>query len=290
MMIFVKKTISRAAGFVRDYLAAVRKDDLIPYAHQLTLSLILSVFPFGMFLLTLIGFLNLNSALILDSVERVLPETVHSFFKEIIIDVVDRQRGGLLSFSIILAVYAASGGFRAFMKGCNRVTGVVESRSFVKRYLLSVVWVILFALTLVLALLAIVFSRQIVALLDDVWSATWLTVLTGPLRLIVPILTMAAILTLLFMFGPAVRLRFRQAWPGALFTTLTWVLLTLVFRFYVDHFADYSRFYGALGALIALLIWLQLISTVLLLGVEVNAVLLTRSRAGKKDQACRPIS
>jgi len=289
-MNFMKKTISLTAGFIRDYLAAVRKDDLIPYAHQLTLSLILSVFPFAMFLFTLVGFLNLNSALILDSVERVLPEMVHSFFREIIIDVVDSQRGGLLSFSIILAIYAASGGFRAFMKGCNRVTGSEETRSFIKRYLLSVIWVILFALTLVLALLAIVFSRQIVALLDDIWSVAWLAALTGPLRFIVPVLTMATILTLLFMFGPAVRLRFRQAWPGALFTTLTWVLLTLAFRFYVDHFADYSRFYGALGALIALLIWLQLISTVLLLGVEVNAVLLTRSRAGKKDQVHQIIS
>jgi membrane protein len=67
-----------------------------------------------------------------------------------------------------------------------------------------------------------------------------------------------------------------QAMPGAIFTTITWVLLTLAFRFYVDQFANYSRFYGALGALIALMIWLQLISTVLLLGVEVNAVLLSR--------------
>ena len=63
---------------------------------------------------------------------------------------------------------------------------------------------------------------------------------------------------------------------GAVFTTLTWSLFTLAFQYYVDHYANYSRFYGTLGALIALLLWLQLISTILLVGVEINAVAMQR--------------
>jgi membrane protein len=276
MVLWIQQKARQAAAFLKDYLIAVKEDDIIPYAHQLTLSLILAFFPFVMFLFTLVGFINLDSTLILDAVKQALPESVHPFMTDIITDVVDQQRSGLMSFSIILAIYAASGGFRAFMKGSNRVSGLKESRHIMKRYILSIIWVILFALTLVLVLLVMVFGRQVIDLLDETWPTLALDPLTSPLGYILPVLFIATVLTLFFMFGPSLRVRFMQAMPGAIFTTITWVLLTLAFRFYVDQFANYSRFYGALGALIALMIWLQLISTVLLLGVEVNAVLLSR--------------
>ena len=228
-------SMSRQAGaFFREYLAAVKEDDIIPYAHQLTLSLILAFFPFVMFRFTLVGFSNLDSALILDSVKQALPESVHPFMTDIITDIVDRQRGGLMSFSIVLAIYAASGGFRAFMKGSNRVTGLKESRHIVKRYLMSIIWVILFAFTLVFVLLVMVFGRQVIDMLDESWPALALDPLISPLRYILPSLFISIVLTLFFMFGPSERIRFRQALPGAICTAIFWVLLTLAFQFYVE--------------------------------------------------------
>jgi membrane protein len=56
---------------------------------------------------------------------------------------------------------------------------------------------------------------------------------------------------------------------------------TLLFQYYVDNFADYSLFYGALGTMVALLLWVQLISTIILLGVEIKALLMRRGELTK---------
>lgn len=271
MIRLIRKTVS----FITELLDAIRSDDIIPYAHQLTMSLILAFFPFVMFLTTLLGFLNLDSSAVLQGIQHALPESVFPFVSDIITDVLDRQRSGLLSFAIILAVYSASGGFRAFMKGSNRITGIQEHRPLLLRYLLSIIWVILFALTLVVVLVAFVFGGQILKLIDQLVQIP-LVRLIDVLRYVVPLFMIVSILTLFYMFGPSRRVRFRYALPGAIFTTVSWSIVTLLFRYYVDHYADYSRFYGALGSLIALLLWLQLNSTILLIGVEINAVVMTR--------------
>lgn len=275
-MLNIKKMFHRGFGFIKDLLEAIRKDDIAPYAHQLTLSLILAFFPFVMFLFTLVGFFNLDASAILDTFKRVLPQSVYPFLSEIVIDIVDRQRGGLLSLSIGLAIYSASGGFRAFMKSSNRVTGLEEKRNILIRYLLSIVWVVLFALTIVVVLVTLGFGKQILSLLDESLPRIPLSGLIHVLRLVVPLVMTLLVLTLFYMHGPSERIPFKYALPGSVFTTVVWALLTFAFQYYVDNMANYSRFYGAIGALIALLIWLQLISTILLIGVEINAVRMTR--------------
>ena len=272
--------LKRLYRFVRDVIKASQDDDLIPYAHQLTLSMILAFFPFVMFLFTLLGFLNIDTAPVLDALARVLPQSVYPDVAEIVVDVVDRQRSGLLSLSAILAIYAASGGFRAYMKSSNRVAGVTESRHILWVYLLSIAWVVLFALTLAIALLAVVFGNQLAGLIRQAWPHFEPDWLVAPLRLALTAAFMVFVITLFYMFGPAVRFRFLQALPGAVFTMLAWVGLTVAFQYYVDNIANYSRFYGTLGALIAFLIWLQLIATILLFGAEINAVLIARRVGG----------
>ena len=244
--------------------------------------MILAFFPFVMFLFTLLGFLNIDSAPVLDALARVLPQSVYPAVAEIVVDVVDRQRSGLLSISAVLAIYAASGGFRAYMRSSNRMAGVVESRHILLRYLLSIAWVVLFAVTLAVALLMVVFGNQLSGLIRQAWPQFDPDWLVAPLRLILTAAFMVSIITLFYMFGPAVRFRFLQALPGAVFTMMTWVGLTVAFQYYVDNIANYSRIYGTLGALIAFLIWLQLIATILLFGVEINAVLIAR-RTGRSS-------
>lgn len=89
------------------------------------------------------------------------------------------------------------------------------------------------------------------------------------------------------MFVPAQRICFRCAIPGALLTTTAWIIFTMLFQIYVNTYANYSRFYGTLGAVIILLLWLLFTSVIMLLGLELNAILqeLNIVKApGKKDE------
>ena len=213
---------------------------------------------------------------LLEQLAQILPLSVYRQVSGIIEDVLGRQHGQLLSISIVVAIHAASRGFRALTKGSNQVLGLVDRRNFLINYLISVAGVIVFALTIIIVLVAMVFGQQIIDLLMLRFPQLPLYPLIQFSRHVLPVLLIFIILTLFYMFVPARRVRFTAAFPGAIFTTVAWTGLTLLFQYYVDNFADYSLFYGALGTMVALLLWVQLISTIILLGVEINALLMRR--------------
>ena len=261
---------------IREFGRKIEENHLVSYANQLTLSLILAFFPFVIFLFTLLGFLQLDPTSLLEQLAQILPLSVYRQVSGIIEDVLGRQHGQLLSISIVVAIHAASRGFRALTKGSNQVLGLVDRRNFLINYLISVAGVIVFALTIIIVLVAMVFGQQIIDLLMLRFPQLPLYPLIQFSRHVLPVLLIFIILTLFYMFVPARRVRFTAAFPGAIFTTVAWTGLTLLFQYYVDNFADYSLFYGALGTMVALLLWVQLISTIILLGVEINALLMRR--------------
>jgi len=93
---------------------------------------------------------------------------------------------------------------------------------------------------------------------------------------VVPIGLLFGVLSLAYMFVPYRNVKFKYAFPGALFSTLVWIAFTILFQFYINNFANYSRFYGTLGAVIGLLLWLSLTSIIMMLGASLNAYLIER--------------
>ena len=72
---------------------------------------------------------------------------------------------------------------------------------------------------------------------------------------------------------PNLHLKFREVWPGALFSLVAWLLVSWGFSFYVDNMASYSVLYGSLGAIIVLMLWLYIVSMILLMGPQLNHTL-----------------
>jgi membrane protein len=93
------------------------------------------------------------------------------------------------------------------------------------------------------------------------------------LRYFLTLIIMTFIFALLYKFTPCKRLTFWDVLPGSVFATIGWVLSSMGFTFYVDNFANYSRLYGSIGAVIALMVWLFLTSVIILIGGEINALL-----------------
>lgn len=266
----MKKTIV----FMKGLVLKIGKDDNIVYAYQLTYGLLLSIFPFLIFLLSLIAYMGLDATYILELMKSSLPKEIYELISGPVLDLVLVQRSGLLSASVFAAIYAASGGFRAFMKAMNRSMGFTEKRNIIVKYLFSILWVIQLAASILIALVSIVFGRQILNVVATYFPHFPTEGLIEVLRITVPVALIFGVLTLAFMFIPVKSVRFRYAFPGALFSTVVWIVVTFAFQFYINNFANYSRFYGTLGALIALLLWLLLTSIIMILGATLNAYLI----------------
>ena len=119
-----KKEASIKRGFFKFiiyFIVKIRDDDIFALAAQLAYYLILSFFPFLIFLLTLIGFSNLDSMEVLGALRAMLPTSAFELIYSVIIEVIEKQNTGLLGASLLLVIWSASSAFRAVIKGINKV-------------------------------------------------------------------------------------------------------------------------------------------------------------------------
>ena len=265
------------------FIVKVNRDDIFALASQLAYYLVLSFFPFLMFLFTLIGFIHLDSTAVLEGLKTVLPTTVFELIETIILEVLGSQNTGLLGVSVLLAIWTASSGFRAVIKGVNKAYNLNENRNYIKRAVMAFFSIIALAMTILLALSLLVFGDVISKhLISNLPFPELLKVIWNILRYGVILLIFILIFATIYRYTPAQKVKWRYVFPGAIFTTVGWLIVSTGFSFYINNYSNYSRFYGSLAAVFILMIWLFLMSIIFMLGVEINAVLETNKFNMKK--------
>ena len=148
-------------GFIIYFIVKIRDDDIFALGAQLAYYMILSFFPFLIFLLTLIGFSNLDSMEVLGGLRAILPTSAFELIYNIIIEEIEKQNTGLLGASLLLVVWAASSAFRAVIKGVNKAYGIKETRSFIRRAIIAIICTFALAFVIMLTLVMLVFGRLI---------------------------------------------------------------------------------------------------------------------------------
>lgn len=251
----------------------IKKDDIFALSSQLAYYLVLSFFPFLIFLFTLISFSNLNAEVILEALETMLPNSVFELTQNIILEVLGTQSTGVLGVSLILAIWTASSGARAVFKGVNKAYNIREERNYVKRAIISFISTIGLAITVLLSLSLLVFGDVIGNYLIDLLPFRQiLIIIWNILRYGVILFILTFIFAFIYKYAPSKKIRWRDVLPGAIFATIGWVVVSIGFSFYINNYSNYSRFYGSLAAVFVLMIWLFLTSLIFMFGVEINSI------------------
>lgn len=255
-------------------IVKIKRDDVFALSSQLAYYLMLSFFPFILFLITLVGFSRLSSTEVLNGLTGLLPQSIVDLTTSTVTEVFDNQYTGLLGVSLLLMIWTSSSAFRAVIKGVNKAYNFKENRSFIKRAIISMLGILALALIILLSLFMLVFGDVISGYIRDIipfYRA--LLFLWNLFRYAFIFIVMIFIFVVIYCISPARRLRMREVIPGAIFSTIGWVIVSFGFSFYINNFNNYSRFYGSLGAVFILMTWLFLISMIFILGVEINCVL-----------------
>ncbi len=280
----LKFNIRRQINLLIHLIVKIKRDDVFAISSQLAYYLILSFFPFMIFLVTLIGLSPISSVEILNNLNAILPKSIGDLTKSIIFEVVDTQHTGLLGVSVLLMIWTSSSAFRAVIKGVNKAYDFKESRSFIKRAIISMAGIMALALIIILALAMLVFGNVIGAhIISKIPFYKIIIFLWNMFRYAFVFIVMIFIFALIYIFAPAKRLKLKEVVPGAIFSTMGWIVVSFGFSFYINNFSNYSRFYGSLGAVFILMTWLFLVSMIFILGVEINCVIgQIKSRSPKK--------
>lgn len=251
----------------------IGKDDASGLAAQLAYYFMLSLFPMLIFILSLVPLFNIDRDSIISQISNNAPADTASIITGIIDDVMGNASGGLLSVGLILALWTASNGMTAMMNAFNVAYDVEDSRNFIVSKLLAVFFTLLIGITLPLTLVLFTFGQQIGNLLfgplglDE--QVRWVFSL---LRTALPVLAVLIVFTIIYTLAPNVKIKFKSVIPGALFSTIVWILGSLAFGFYVSNFANYSKTYGSIGGVIVLMLWLYISGFILIIGAEINAI------------------
>lgn len=256
----------------------ITEDDIFALASQLSYNLILAFFPFLIFLLTLIGYSRLNSKDVLTLLSSILPISAYELIKTIVVEVVDVQQSSLLWLSIGIAIWTAASGFSAVIKGLNKAYEVKETRSYIKVKIISISCIFILAVLIIITLFLLVFGDIVrVYLLGRLPFVEAVRFIWNLSKTIILVCMMVLTFAWIYRYTPCRRMQWSEVLPGALISTIGWVIISYGFAYYVNNFSNYSRLYGSLGAVVVLMTWIFLTSLILIIGGEINAVLADRN-------------
>ncbi|TVS15578.1 MAG: YihY/virulence factor BrkB family protein [Planctomycetaceae bacterium] len=259
----------------KDLARQISEDDVFNGAAALGFYLTLAVFPGLIFLLSLLPYLpipHLDDA-IMDVLARTLPQEAADLLEETVRRIVSAKQGRLLSFSFLGMLWVASTGMIAVMQQLNNTNNVPEARPFLKARATAILLTLLFG-SLVIGLFTLVIMGG--------FLEGWIAQFVGPrpamlylftfLRWGLVLSTLLLGFALIYYLAPNVDQPLRLLTPGSVFAVVVLLMASQGFRVYIEHFADYEATYGAIGAVIVLMLWFYLAGLVLLIGSEINVV------------------
>ena len=195
---------------------------------------------------------------------------------------------GLLVSASLLTMWTASGVIISWMEGFRRAYQLPKTWGLVKERLIAMSLVLMAGVPLTFATILVAFGSRIeTRILFNIGHEFGPLVLLawGLIRWIIAVLTSIAVIQLIYHNAVPRTQPWHTVLPGAVLATAMWLLSTAIFGAYLRHYADYSIIYGSLGAGIALLTWMYIISLVVLIGAEFNAMLFPRGLTKVKPRA-----
>jgi membrane protein len=257
------------------YLTGIIKGALTYRASAISFSFFMAIFPFLLFVLNLIPYVPIaNFQVQFQSfIESLLPPQTAGFFIPIYEDIATNRRGGFLSSVFILSIFLMANGIQAVFGGFQTSYHINSSRTLVKQYTAAIGVAIILALFLLISVAAFIYIEvYVIQNLDEHGYINYKNSIAIA-RYFFFIAVIYMITAILYYFGTKEGRESSFFSPGALLTTILVILNTYLFGIYIENFSTYNELYGSIGALLILMLYIWLNSTILLLGFELNAAL-----------------
>lgn len=240
-------------------------------AAAMTYYLLFAMFPFFIFVTSLLGLLHLPTLTLDGQITRFLPEDVVAFLNLAIEHITKSSNNALLTFGLVFSVWFPFRAVSNLMEAINDIYGEEKSGSH------SIRTAILTALTIVLIpamLLLLLLGERVLGFVGEYIpiSAEFITGWSR-MRFVPMAAALLFMLSAVYFFSPSKIQKARYILPGAVLSMGVWMLFSLIFSYYVDHMGRYSIIYGSIGVIIALLVWMDWSMIAMLMGAVFNVAL-----------------
>ncbi|GGH02562.1 hypothetical protein GCM10011416_21700 [Polaribacter pacificus] len=265
------------------YVIGIVKGALTTRAGGIAYSFFMAIFPFLLFVLTLIPYISIDGFQegLMSLISEILPPKTFEASQLVIEDIMKNQQAGLLSFGFLVSIFLMTNGVNAIFGGFEYSYHVKEVRNVVRAYVISLGVSLVMAFFLVVTVALIIFYQiGLGKLIENGWlddDIFWLQVGKGFLF----VAMVFTIVSMLYHFGTKSGKHSSFFSPGAIFTTILSIFTFYLFSIYVTEFSKYNELYGSIGTLLILMLFVWLNAIILLLGFELNASIYSLRRRNK---------
>lgn len=255
------------------YITGIFKGKIGRKAAAISWSFTISLFPFLLFLLSVLPYMphydKLQFYIFEVLIHNVFPSNMENDVRGYIENNIIPNMKGISNLTIVLALVFATNGTFSLINGFNENSE--EKLSDVKEFILSFFITIGFITIVFLALFGVYYVEVVMKLYTPAYDISWLVKnLSSIIGFVSFPLFYFILLALFYWLGTVKIARFRQAAPGAILTTVLFVVTTYFFALYVKNIARYNVLYGSIGSMILLMVWVNVNVYLLLFGNELN--------------------
>ena len=260
------------------------EDEVSVYAAQTSFFIVLSAFPFIMVLLTAIQMIpSVSKADLLSLLVSLMPQMLKAAVVRVVDDLFTKSPGKILSITALAALWSASKGMLSMCRGLNRIYNCQEKRGYLLSRLICTVYTFIFMVACVMSLVLLVFGSALQnVIIRKIPVLGTITTYLISFRTLLALTILTLIFIGFYTLIPARKQKARFQLPGAVFSTLCWIVFSFAFSIYFNHFSSFSYMYGSLTAIVLLMLWIYFCICILFLGAEIN-YFYERVKAGKQE-------
>jgi len=252
------------------FIKGLEEGAITTRASSLAFNFFLAFFPSIIVFFTLIPYIPINGFqdTLMEILSNILPPSTNTVTFETMQDIINNQRGGLLSIGFLLALYFSTNGMSSLIQAFNSSYHIRENKSIIKQQILSLALTLILSILVFLTILLIIFGKATIMYLIEYQIINENTVfILNSAKCIMFFLG----ITTIFNLGPAIKSKIKIFSPGAIFATIFIVITSIAFSYYIDNFSQYNKIYGSIGTLMIILLWIYFNAIILLTGFELNA-------------------
>lgn len=254
----------------KEFLAKNKENHISEYAAECAYFTILSFIPFVLFFITLIQFIGVGQELVFNTIKQLFPTSMHTFVLNIIQEIYSKTIN-TVSISLIVALWSASRGFYSLCKGLIKIYKLSDKKNNIVIRVEGFLYTIFLILALVFVMILLVFGDRIHKIvIKNFFSLGIVTSFFIKIRTFFIMITLFTMFLILYKFIPRQKFSIKSQIPGAIFSSISWIVTSYIFSIYVNILKGFSNTYGSLTSIILIMMWVYVCMYIILLGAEIN--------------------
>ncbi len=260
-------------------------NDISAHSAQVSFFVMISIFPFVLLLITLIQYLPIDQLTIFQFVEKITPASLSPTITSWVNEIYKHSASAVVSVTLISTLWASSKGFLGISAGIRKIYRNDMKPNFILARLLAIVYTLAFSVMIAISLVILVYGNTLFTIINnhipyigEIFNTIF------PFRVLIGFSIFVLFFVLIFTFIPGRGTRMRTQIPGALITSILWIVFSYLYSIYIDYFSNMSSLYGSLTYIVAFMLWLYFCINFIFLGAEVNVFLLKHSSQDNNKQ------